>query len=183
MRRSTQPTPWIWKPLAPRRSGRALSHMDELDVLIPAIAVAPLLTGVLLVVLARREITLAWQSRRWPHTTGRICDILVREGVAPGMTTDGTGAPTLGTFREVELMFSYPVSGRWYQSSRYSFAASGWQANTQRYDEGDEVTVYYCPSDPSMSVLRPGLIGGLWGGPFFLAVGVAVLAYYAWCML
>ena len=89
-------------------------------------------------------------------------------------------APTDLPFRCVEKSYVYTVSGRSYESWRYSFALSGWQANDQPLDEGDAVTVRYCPSEPSLSVLRPGLSGNLWAGPLFLALGAATFACYLW---
>jgi hypothetical protein len=133
--------------------------------------------GVFLAYLCRKELILAWASRRWPHTTGQVSGSVVHEGITQGMTADGTLAPMDKHFREIDLVFSYSVAGQSYQSSRFSFSAMGWQENTRYYNEGDEVTVYYCPATPSIAVLQPGLKPGLLAGPVLVALGLVFLVY------
>jgi hypothetical protein len=133
--------------------------------------------GAWLTYLCRQELALAWQSRRWPQTVGYICDAVVHEGVGAGLTADGTFAPEEKPFRELDLVFGYTVAGQTYRSSRFSFSAMGWRENTRYLDAGAEVTVHYCPSDPSIAVLRPGLNPGLLTGPILLFFGFGFLLY------
>ena len=81
----------------------------------------------------------------------------------------------MGPRLESEKHIVYCVRGQWYTTSRLSFCASGWQTNDRHFRDGDEVAVYYCPSDPSMAVLRPGLPPSLLLGPLFFVAGVVLL--------
>ena len=135
------------------------------------------LLGGLLAYFCRKELALAWQSRGWPQAIGHISGRVVHEGVGLGTSTDGTMAPMEQRFREIDLLYSYPVAGQTYESSRLSFSAGGWWENTKYYDEGDEVAVYYCPSDPSIAVLQPGFTPTLLTGPFIFALGLGAFAY------
>ncbi len=143
-------------------------------IFIPVLLV---LVGIFLTYLCRKELALAWASRHWPRTTGQICGSIVHEGIGLGMTTDGTMAPADSHFREIELVFTYLVSGQRYESSRFSFSARGWQENTHYYEEGEEVTVYYCPKVPSIAVLQPGMPLGLLAGPGLVALGLGIVIY------
>ncbi len=140
-------------------------------------AILVVTAGAGLTYACRKELVPAWQSRRWPTTLGNICGTVVHEGVRVGVTNDGTGAPTDQVFRVTDWVFTYGVAGQWYKSSRFSFSAEGWQENDQYLEEGAEVKVYYCPSDPAVAVLRPGPSPGLLTGPAILVLGLALLVY------
>ena len=133
--------------------------------------------GTWLTYACRKDLVPAWKSRHWPTAAGNICGSVVHEGVGAGVTNDGTCAPTEQAFRVTDWIFSYRVAGQWYKSSRYSFSAGGWQENDRYLEEGAEVKVHYCPSDPSIAVLRPGLNPALLTGPTILALGLAFLAF------
>ncbi|MGA2555133.1 MAG: DUF3592 domain-containing protein [Verrucomicrobiota bacterium] len=133
--------------------------------------------GVFLTYLCRKELVLSWSSHRWPHTIGQISGRNVFTGIYRDMANDGTFAPVDRPFRDVDLVFTYSVAGQSYQSSRFSFASIGWQENTQYYDTGDEVTVYYCPTDPSIAVLQRGPNLSLLAGPTVVALGLGLLVY------
>jgi len=112
--------------------------------------------GVFLAFLCRNELMLTWQSRRWPQVMGQIVDTEITEGVGVGVSETGTGAPADHPFRIVEKVYAYCVSEKSYRSSRLSFSARGWIENEQYYEDGSQVPVYYCPTDPSIAVLKPG---------------------------
>lgn len=131
--------------------------------------------GTWLTYVCRRELALAWQSLRWPVTEGRITGTTVHDGVTMGLATDGTNAPTMQDFRMTEWIYSYEVAGQSYSSSRYSFSVAGWRENERYLEEGDEVRVYYCASDPTVAVLRRGPNAGLMTGPAVLVFGIIVL--------
>ena len=125
----------------------------------------------------RKELVLSWQSRHWPSTVGYICGSVSQEGISQGFTTDGTMAPTENPFRVTDWIFKYEVAGQWHQSSRYSFATDGWLGNDRYLEEGTEVKVYYCPSAPSIAVLRPGLYTPFLAGPTVIVFGLGYLIY------
>lgn len=133
--------------------------------------------GAWLVYACRKELVLAFRSRRWPSTTGHISGTEVREGIGLGMTNDGTFAPTETSFRVSDWVFIYTVAGREYRSSRFSFSAQGWDENDRYLEDGAEVKVYYSPSDPSVSVLRPGLDAALMSGPIVSMFRLGFLVY------
>ncbi len=136
-----------------------------------------ILIGAWLAYLCRKELVLAWQSRHWPQTIGQITGSIVHEGVGLGMTTDGTMAPKEQPFRELDTVYTYSVAGQHYQSSRLNFSAGGWWENTHYYEVGDQVTVYYCPSNPWLAVLRPGFTPSLLTAPFILLLGMVSFVY------
>ena len=91
------------------------------------------------------------------------------------MTTDGTYAPKDTPFREVDWIMHYSVGGKSFASSRFSFTSTGWRGNTRYLEEGAEIEVYYCPTDPSVAVARPGLRPNLLLGPLLLLLGLGFL--------
>jgi hypothetical protein len=111
--------------------------------------------GTVLTIVCRHEIVGGLASYRWPRTTGKISNSTIHEGVSLGTTTDGTMSPTNRHYREIGYVYEYYVSGKCYQSSRFDFSAVGWTDSTHYIN--DEVIVYYCPKDPSVSVLRAGI--------------------------
>ena len=134
--------------------------------------------GIILVYLSRIELRLGWASRRWPHTTGRICRSVVHQGVSQETSNDGTMAPAGRQFKEMDFVFRYSVMNQSYESSQFDFSAMGWHDSTHYVD--DEVAVHYCPTDPSVAVLRPGVHVTLLIGPLFTVLGIAILAYGIW---
>ena len=78
------------------------------------------------------------------------------------------------------LRYQYSVGDRHFSGSRVAFHGQG---TTSRYHNGQKVTVYYDPTAPDRSVLRPGpgLLGYLplgAGGLFFiLGLILGMIAY------
>ncbi|MFL2984876.1 MAG: DUF3592 domain-containing protein [Candidatus Poseidoniaceae archaeon] len=75
-------------------------------------------------------------------------------------STDGEGGTTYCLYVD----YQYTVDGRTYDGDRISYTAenscNSWSANSDdEYPEGKEITVYYDPTNPSESVLLPGLSG------------------------
>ena len=133
--------------------------------------------GALLAYLCRKELALEWSCGRWPKTAGFIAGSVAKEGITQGLTADGTFAPVDRYWREIQWVFKYSVEGRTYESSRFNFSADGWQQNTHNFEEGEPVTVYYCPTDPAIGVLEPKLEPGLLLGPALVALGLGFLVY------
>ena len=84
-------------------------------------------------------------------------------------------APVNRRFKEIDFVYRYSVMNQTYESSRFDFSAMGWHDSTHHVD--DEVAVYYCPTDPSVAVLRPGVHVTLLIGPVFTFLGIGILAY------
>ena len=92
-----------------------------------------------------------------------------------GISNDGTMAPVNRRFKEIDFVYRYSVMSQTYESSQFDFSAVGWHGSTHYVD--DEVAVYYCPTDPSIAVLRPGVHVTLLIGPLFTVLGIGILAY------
>lgn len=133
------------------------------------------IAGIILLCLSRTELRLGWASRRWPQTTGRICGSIVHQGMNQEISNDGTMAPVNRRFKEIDFVYRYAVMNQTYESSQFDFSAMGWHDSTHYVD--DEVAVYYCPTDPSVAVLRPGVHVTLLIGPLFTFLGIGILAY------
>lgn len=141
-----------------------------------------LATGSILTIVCRTEILRGVASYRWPKTMGTICASTVHEGIASGTTTDGTMSPTNTHYREIGYVYEYHVSGRCYHSSQFDFSAAGWSDSTHYV--GDVVTVFYCQSDPAISVLRAGISLEIVVWPLLAVIGfVFLLASLPWAGL
>lgn len=131
--------------------------------------------GILLIYFCRIELKLSWLSRRWPSAAGRIGGSIVYEGVCQGSTSEGTQAPTGRRYKELDYVVFYSVFGEDYKTSRLDFSPMGWHSSTHYV--GDKVTVFYCPSNPSIAILQPGLHPILLIGPVFVFLGTGLLIY------
>jgi hypothetical protein len=116
----------------------------------------------------------------WQQTEARVTEAFAR-------TSSGTHPRTSVHFRYV-----YQVNGREYSSHRYSLANVGGAENegVKQFNEGDRITIYYDPENPSMAVVekrRAGIfvyvigalgiyLGLMAGGLMF---GDAYLLFYA----
>lgn len=78
------------------------------------------------------------------------------------MSSVDPGIPGSRQRVEYKFAYEYQVDGKTYQSNRYAYASVGGDQSVgvKRYKDGDPVTVYYNPRDPSSAALvkqRPGL--------------------------
>lgn len=114
-------------------------------------------------------------ARQWVETPCRIVSSTVKEI---------SGSDSI-TYRP-EIVFSYEVAGRRYQSSRYQlieFSSSGRKAKAEvvaRYPRGKTAVCYVNPKDPADAVLdRDPIPSGLWAlFPLpFAAVGAVGLVW------
>ncbi len=105
----------------------------------------------------REHLILRWRSRHWPSTVGNICGRVEHA-------------------REIDWVYAFKVADRLYVSSRFDFSESGWEENDRYPEHGSEVKVYYCPSEPSVAVLRRRLPLVALLGPYVIVCGVAVQA-------
>jgi hypothetical protein len=112
---------------------------------------------------------LAWRSRRWPSTTGRILSSDVRFDEHRLQKTHGVAA----------VRYEYVVDGRTLRGSRVRFG--GWlNANpadagrvTIRYRTGSPVSVRYDPARPHVCTLERRMSRLV---PMFLAIGLFLTA-------
>lgn len=113
------------------------------------------------------------RSRTWPTVSGEVTDADVE-------VFHGRG----GVLYTPLIRYTYSVAGRNYESERVLFGYGdfytrrGAEAVRAAYPTGGAVTVYYDPTDPRSSVLRPGvgtrtwIVLGLFGALLFLVIGL-----------
>lgn len=116
------------------------------------------------------------KAKSWPTAEGTIIssDVELARSHASGRRRSRR------TYR-AEVMFEYNVDGKTYTSNRVvmegfsSSKRSYAEKVVERYPEGEAVTVYYDPTDPTMAVLEPGKVGGAFipfvVGGMFVIVG------------
>ncbi len=134
-----------------------------------------IIVGLGMTYFCRVELRLGWASRRWPRTSGRICDSILFEGVSLDTTTDGTMAPTTRRFKNFDYVYEYSVRDQTYRASTFDFSPFNWGDGTHFID--DQVTVFYCPDSPATAVLRPGVNVSMLIGPLFTLCGMGILIY------
>ena len=132
--------------------------------------------GVWLSVINRRDIVLAWQSRKWPVAAGQITEKGVLSGISIGTDTT-TGLPIEVLWKDLYLIYCYRV-GEWtHIGNQFDFSGCGLRLNTHYYELKERVSVYYCPNDPSIAVLRPGMRSNLLFGPLLIITGLCCMAW------
>ncbi|WP_424955242.1 DUF3592 domain-containing protein [Halospina denitrificans] len=111
-------------------------------------------------------------SPNWPTVTGRVLEAKIRTG----RTNGGSGKKVYCP----KVRYQYRANGMPRTGSRVSFGKYGTQWNStanrdlvnerlDQYQPGEELTVYYCPQLPFVSVLDPGfswvsVFLAVWGG-------------------
>jgi hypothetical protein len=128
------------------------------------------LIGLVIACFGWQDIFQAQASQLWQPADG----IIVSSDL--GVRTNDDGA----TLYSADIHYTYQVSGRELKNDRVFFG----QLSTSdrqpifdillKYEQGDEVIVYYNPDDPVQSVLEPGVHGVTWFLPA-LGTGFAVL--------
>jgi hypothetical protein len=122
-------------------------------------------------------------ARGWHSVTGRVYSsrVLAEESVdvgrEPGQLTERA------IVYRPEIRFEYVVGGREYASKQLRLGEEpqlSWpsvaEALVKRYPVGQEVTVYYDPSNPDQAVLEraSGPAGGLYIGFGLLGLAIAI---------
>ena len=148
---------------------------NGVDIILILTGLACLALGGLLMLINLKDLRLAWQSKSWPQTTGYWHDVMADDGEALGLDVF-THAPTQQAYRHSFKVYSYLVENEEYYSGRLSIG--GGEMYDRHFEEGEEVTVYYCPTDPSVSVLTPGVTGGLIGEPLSAAIGLGCVLLF-----
>ena len=112
----------------------------------------------------------------WPTTSG----VIESSEVVRSRDRDGD------TLFGADVVYSYTVGDREYESGRIGFGKDFKSSNSSRayetinrYPEGKEVTVSYDPNRPEVAVLEPGVSFGSYApyivGWIFLIVGCLIL--------
>jgi hypothetical protein len=100
---------------------------------------------------------LSLRSSFWPTTSAQVSSSSV-----------STGVSNIGRWWQPELTYGYQVEGRPYRSNniRYMMPPLYREEDARQiradYTEGRRVRVAYNPSNPSESVLEPGVPAGMW---------------------
>lgn len=118
---------------------------------------------------------LAFSSRRWPTTTGRI----TRSRVVPGRRNQAY----------YDVHYEYRAYGQTYTGSRVRFGgalnanSADARETTRRYPVGQNVVVHYYPDKPSLATLEQKVSGLVWLwivlGLFFVgSIGGALIGWW-----
>ena len=132
------------------------------------------LAGIVVLVFGFLQFQKARESAGWPFVTGTV----VSADVETKRTTRDSGREVSLTYRP-DIEYVYSVDGTEYRSDR--FAVQRVSHNNLRavedelipFPEGGDATVYYDPSDPGSSVLRPG--ASLGNNLIMLLIGVGLI--------
>ena len=120
-------------------------------------AVVSLLFGCVAMWWGIHSVSKGFESSNWPQVVGTILE---------SRLTASRGSK--GTSYAPDIVYGYTVNGQSYQRSRID-TRPGWdydssQAVVNAYPAGSQRTVYYCPTDPSDSILMKGLHPGSFFG-------------------
>ena len=127
----------------------------------------------------------AYASQNWPVTSGAI--VYQQQDGSTSVTRSDDGATERATSYGTNLVFQYEVGGAIHFANTRRFgqlagAGKDWADEiAERYPKGAQVKVAYCPSDPDLAVLEPGINReAYWlpgAGAAFLLFGLAVLRW------
>lgn len=138
-----------------RRGGIGLHLTRDHGLCVLFVSLLVLAGGVYLILSFGPTLWNAYSSRSWPTTTGRVVQSLDgQENFRPrGASLRERGRRIPGS-----VTYTYEVGGVRHTGHRLCFSTEGGAPATvtEEYGKGRDVTVYYDPRDPSMSVLIPG---------------------------
>ena len=110
--------------------------------------------GVLLLLFGAWFVREAMAIRNWPPTTGTLISVSVR--------SSRSGSSTSRRYK-VHLIYRYTVEGKSYTSSRYRLGDGSTAGDftrreqareeAKRWEEGQDIKVYYAPDEPKSAVL------------------------------
>ncbi len=130
--------------------------------------IAVLFSAVILLALAAKLVEV-YRARNWLTTTGTVTESKVQARKRQTMD-EGTRFES-----EPRVTYEYEVGGKRYRASRISFGEHIGGADVMptlaRYAVGNEVQVYYNPTNPEEAILEREL-------PLVVAKGVAVLILF-----
>jgi hypothetical protein len=142
------------------------------------------LFGVAMLGPGLRNLWYAHASQGWPTTDGVI--VCAEKEAARWVIQDSKGRAGQLTMQGAPLAYQYEVNGTRYFSNVRHFgqfirsSSEDWaEAVLQRYPSGTGVPVSYCPTDPDLAALEPGINSECYylpgGGLAFLLFGTAVM--------
>lgn len=120
-----------------------------------------ILLGIGLLAPGLQNLWRAYASRDWPRTSGVI--LFAQPDTETPVTPESQGDALRSTGRGAPLAYEYEVAGKKHYSNVRAFGqfvrSGGKWANRilQRYPTGAGVPVWYCPADPDLAVLEPGI--------------------------
>jgi hypothetical protein len=144
-----------------------------------------MLFGVGILAPGLRNLWYAHASQGWPTTDGVV--VYVEQETTGQVMQDSEGRTRRSTTHGAPLAYRYEVNGTRYFSNVRHFgqfigSSQDWaEAILQRYPSGTGVPVSYCPTDPDLAALEPGIHSESYylpgAGLAFLLFGIAGLIW------
>jgi hypothetical protein len=145
-----------------------------------------MLFGVAILAPGLRNFWHAYESRGWPTTDGVV--VYMEQEATGKVIQDSKGRTGQFTMHGVPLAYRYEVNGTQYFSNVRHFgqfirsSSQDWaDAILQRYPSGTGVPVSYCPTDPDLAALEPGINSESYylpgAGLAFLLFGIAAMIW------
>ena len=120
--------------------------------------ILPIIVGVYFFYIGVKEIGFAKESTMWSSVRGTITQSIYTDYHARSSGSgNARGAPSMA------LHYEYIIGGETFTGDRVfygyknNFLTSDSYRQSQAYPKGENVTVYYDPTDPIQSVLEPGI--------------------------
>lgn len=155
------------QPSFPKNSFLANQSNAKIGKIIPACF---FLVGLFILGWSVNSVKKSKAAESWPKTEGKVLfNEVQRKRGSKGKTTY-SGYVQYSFWANNREMTSDQISFGEYSSSNRHHAENV----VARYPVGSVVSVSYNPLDPSMSVLEPGKIGGIWIG---IAVGLGFTGF------
>ncbi len=133
--------------------------------------------GVFIAYLGFQDMAKAKASAQWPTTQGAITESSVERHHRKSGNRSST------TFH-AKVLYEFSVGGNIFTGDRVAYGdfdssfTSHAQKIVARYPQGQSVTVYYLPENPSECLLEPGLKAQAWFMP-----GIGALFFMAGCLM
>ena len=145
-----------------------------------------MLFGVTILAPGLRNLWYAHASQGWPTTNGVI--VYMEQEATGRVIQENEGRTGQFTMHGAPLAYRYEVNGIQYFSNVRHFgqfissSSQDWaEAILQRYPSGTGVPVSYCPTDPDLAALEPGINSESYylpgAGLAFLLFGIAVMIW------
>ena len=128
------------------------------------VAYSFIIIGIIIFVLSIGYIWNGIVSSSWPNTQGRVLHTKVERVTSAGGGPRG-GSGSSVSFKPI-VEYSYFVDREEYFGNCYAFGilnykrAEDAQKIIDSFQYNSQITVYYCPSKPQKSVLKPGITKG-----------------------
>jgi hypothetical protein len=145
-----------------------------------------MLFGVAILAPGLRNFWYAYASQGWPTTHGVV--VYMEQEAIGQVIQDSKSRTREFTMHGVPLAYRYEVNGTQYFSNVRHFgqfirsSSQDWaEAILQRYPSGTGVPVSYCPTDPDLAALEPGINSESYylpgAGLAFLLFGIAAMIW------